>query len=74
MFIILVKDNSKYNIIGFAEDKKEVKNIINKNNLQDKINDGKLYLIDGTINLIRPETTPELLDIKNVKNKSDLYY
>jgi len=74
MFIVLVKGNSKYSIIGFAENIEDIKNIINKNDLKDKIDNGKAYLIEGNIKLIRPETTPGLLNETSTKGKSNKYY
>ncbi|KPJ89506.1 MAG: hypothetical protein AMS17_01630 [Spirochaetes bacterium DG_61] len=74
MYMILVKDNSGHKLVGIAETKEEVKACIKKNDLQDKIDNGKAYLVEGTIRLIRPETTPELLDIKEVRKKKNGYY
>jgi hypothetical protein len=74
MYIILVKENSCHKLVGIAETTDEVKSYIHKNNLQDKIENGKVYLVEGNIKLIRPETTPELLDIKEVRKKKNSYY
>jgi hypothetical protein len=74
MYIILVKENSCHKLVGIAENTDEVKAYIHKNNLQDKIENGKVYLVEGNIKLIRPETTPELLDIKEVSKKKNSYY
>jgi len=74
MYVIFVKENKKHTITGIAENLNEVKAIINKNNLKDKVDTGKAYLVEGDIKLIRPETTPELLDIKELKSKKNNYY
>lgn len=74
MYLILVKENAKHTLAGMAENITEVKEIIRKNNLLDKIESGKAYLIEGNIKLIRPETTPELLDTKELRKKKDIYY
>ena len=74
MYLILVKDDSSHTLVGIAETMEEVKALINRNNIQDKIDNGKAYLIEGSIRLIRPETTPELLDIKEVQKKKNSYY
>jgi hypothetical protein len=74
MFLILVKDNGIHTLVGIAQTSEEVKKHINKKNLQDKIDTGKAYLVEGDITLIRPETTPEILDIKEVRKKKNSYY
>jgi hypothetical protein len=74
MYLILVKDNDTHTLVGIAQTSDEVKNYINKKNLQDKIDNGKAYLVVGDITLIRPETTPDLLDIKEVRKKKNSYY
>jgi len=74
MYVIFVKENKKHTVTGIAENLNEVKAIINKNNLKDKVDNGKAYLVEGDIKLIRPETTPELLDIKELKSKKNSYY
>jgi hypothetical protein len=74
MYVIFVKDNSKHTVTAIVENIAEVKSIIRKKNLVDKINHGKAYLVEGDIRLIRPETTPELLDIKEIIPKKDSYY
>jgi hypothetical protein len=74
MYLILVKEDGTHSLYGIAQDLQEVKAVINKKELQDKIDNGKAYLVEGTIKLIRPETTPELLDIKEVRKKKDIYY
>lgn len=74
MYLILVKENGTHKLSGIAENIEEVKKIIKNNNIQDKIDSGKAYLVEGKISLIRPETTPELLDIKEIKKAKDLYY
>lgn len=74
MFVIFVKENKKHTVEGIAENLDEVKSIINKRNLQDKIDNGKAYLINGDIKLIRPETTPELLAARELKLQKNSYY
>ena len=74
MYLILVKENGTHKLSGIAENVEEVKKIIKNNNIQDKIDNGKAYLVEGKISLIRPETTPELLDIKEIKKAKDLFY
>jgi hypothetical protein len=74
MYLILVKDNGSHTVVGIAQTSEEVKNAINTQNLQEKIDNGKAYLVEGNITLIRPETTPHLLDIKEVRKKKNSYY
>ncbi len=74
MYLILVKENSNHKLFGIAEDINEVKSNIKDKDLQDKINNGKAYLVEGKISLIRPETTPEILEIKEIKKKKDMNY
>jgi hypothetical protein len=74
MFLILIKENGTHTLYGIAQEMGEVKAIINRKELQDKIDNGKAYLVEGSIKLIRPETTPELLDVKEVRKKKDVYY
>jgi hypothetical protein len=74
MFLILIKENGTHTLYAIAQEMGEVKAIINKKELQDKIDNGKAYLVEGSIKLIRPETTPELLDVKEVRKKKDVYY
>ena len=74
MYLILVKDNGTHTVIGIVETSKEVKEFLNKIDLKEKIDNGKAYLVEGNIKLIRPETTPELLDIKEVRKKKNSYY
>jgi hypothetical protein len=74
MYLILIKDNGCHKLMGIAETVEEVKICIQKNNIQEKIENGKAYLVEGNIKLIRPETTPELLDIKEVRKKKNSYY
>ena len=45
-----------------------------EHNLKKLIDTGKAYLVEGVIKVIRPETTPELLEIKKKSNKSDKFY
>lgn len=74
MYLIIVKDNGTHTVMGIAETEEEVKKILNESELQDKIDNGKAYLVKGNITLIRPETTPELLNIKEVRKKKNKYY
>jgi hypothetical protein len=74
MYLILVKEDGAHTLHAMAQSLAEVKEIVNGKELQDKIDNGKAYLIEGTIRLIRPETTPELLDVKEVSKKKDIYY
>jgi len=74
MYLILVKENGIHTLLGLADNLTEIKKIIKNNNLKDKIDTGKAYLIDGKIRLIRPETTPELLETKEVKKNKDIHY
>jgi hypothetical protein len=72
--MVFVKENGKHTVTGIAESMNEVKTIITKNNIKSKIETGKAYLMEGQIKLIRPEITPELLDLKVTKKEKDLYY
>jgi len=74
MYVVFVKEDSAHTVLGIAQSLEEVKTMINKKEIQEKIDNGKAYLLDGTIKLIRPETTPELLDIKEIRKKKDSYY
>jgi hypothetical protein len=74
MYLILIKEDGAHKLYAIAQDFRELKSLINKKELQDKIENGKAYLIEGNIRLIRPETTPELLDIREVRKKKDVYY
>ena len=74
MYLILVKENSDHKLFEIAENINEVKSKTKDKDLQDKIKNGKAYLVEGKISLIRPETTPELLEINEIKNKKDMNY
>jgi len=74
MYLILVKENGIHTLLGLADNLNEIKKIIKNKNIKDKIDTGKAYLIDGNIKLIRPETTPELLETKEVKKIKDIHY
>lgn len=74
MYLVLVKENGKHTLSGIGEDISEVRTIISKNKLKNKIDNGKAYLVEGVIRLIRPETTPELLEIGGKAKKTDKYY
>lgn len=73
MYLILIKKDGKHVLYDLAESIEEVKKMVNKEDLKEKISNGKAYLVEGKINLIRPETTPELLEIKEIEKK-DIYY
>jgi hypothetical protein len=74
MYLILVKKNSDHKLFAITEDINDVKSKIKDNDLQDKIENGKAYLVEGKITLIRPETTPELFDMKEIKKKKNMNY
>ena len=74
MYLVLVKNDGKHVLYGIGETLDEVKKMIKKGKIDDKIENGKAYLIKGDIKLIRPETTPELLDVKNIKSEEKGYY
>ena len=74
MYVIFVKENEKHTVEGIAENLDEVKSLINKRNLKDKVENGKAYLVKGDITLIRPETTPELLETRKLKPQKNSYY
>jgi len=74
MYLVLLKDDGEHILYGIGETLEEIKKIINTKKVKDKIENGKAYLIEGSITLIRPETTPELLDIKKVESEKDVYY
>lgn len=74
MYLVFVKENEEHRVTGIAENMEEVKSILDKNDLVDLISHGKAYVMEGDIKLIRPETTPELLNIKKVIHKKNSYY
>jgi hypothetical protein len=74
MYVVFVKENGRHTISGVCEDKKEVKQLVQKDEMKKKIETGKAYLIEGEIQLIRPETTPDLLDLKVSKKEKNQYY
>ncbi len=74
MYVIFVKNDGQHTVTGIAENLDEVKSIVKKNNLKDKIDAGKAYLVEGVIKLIRPETTPEILDMKISRKEKNNYY
>ncbi len=74
MYIVFVKEDGKHTIRGIFESVDEVKQLIQKDDLKSKIETGKAYLIEGEIKLIRPEITPELLDLKVLKKEKNQYY
>jgi len=74
MYLVLVKENGKHTLSGIGEDINEVKTIISKQKLKKSIENGKAYLVEGVIKVIRPETTPELLEIHEKQKKADKYY
>jgi hypothetical protein len=74
MYVIFIKEDGKHTVKGIVESIDEVKRIVKQNDMKDRIETGKAYLIEGEIKLIRPEVTPELLDLKVSKTEKDLYY
>ncbi len=74
MYVVFVKEDGRHTISGIVESVDEVKKMISKDDMKNKIETGKAYLIEGEIKLIRPEITPELLDIKVSKKEKDMYY
>jgi len=74
MYLVLVKENGEHTLTGIGEDIGEVRAIIERKNLKNKIDTGKAYLVEGVIRIIRPETTPEVLDVKTKEKKKDKYY
>ena len=74
MYLVLLKNDSGHVLYGIGETLEEIKKMIKNGKIDDKIENGKAYLIKGDITLIRPETTPELLNIKNVKPEEKSYY
>jgi hypothetical protein len=74
MYVIFVKNDGQHTVTGIAESIDEVKSILKKNDLKDKIDAGKAYLMEGVIKLIRPETTPEILDMKISRKEKNNYY
>ena len=74
MFIIFVKEDGRHTIRGITQDIDEVRGIVQKEDFKEKINTGKAYLIEGSLKLIRPETTPELLDVKTKRKVKNSYY
>ena len=73
MFVVFVKVDGKHKVRGIVESVDEVKALISKDYLKSKIETGKAYLIEGEIKLIRPEITPELLDLKVSQKEKDMY-
>ena len=74
MFVVFVKEDGKHTVRGIVESVDEVKALISKDDLKNKIETGKAYLIEGEIKLISPEITPELLDLKVSQKEKDMYY
>ncbi|MGQ9615691.1 MAG: hypothetical protein ACUVWJ_04725 [Spirochaetota bacterium] len=74
MYVIFVKNDGQHTVTGIAESIDEVKSILKKNDLKDKIDAGKAYLMEGVIKLIRPETTPEILDMEISRKEKNNYY
>ena len=70
MYLIFIKEDGKHVLYDLAENLDEVRKLVNNEDLKEKIKNGKAYLMEGKINLIRPETTPELLDIKEIQKLS----
>ena len=74
MYLILVKDNSDHKLFAIDEDINEIKSKIKDKDLQDKIETGKAYLVEGKITLIRPETTPDFFETKGAEKKKNRNY
>ena len=74
MYVVFIKEDGKHTICGILENVDEVKQLIQQDDLKKKIETGKAYLIEGEIKLIRPEITPELLDLKVSKKDKNQYY
>jgi small nuclear ribonucleoprotein (snRNP)-like protein len=74
MYVVFVKDDGQHTVKGILESVDEVKELIKQEEIRTKIETGKAYLIEGDIKLIRPEITPELLDLKVKKKEKDMYY
>ena len=74
MYVVFIKEDGKHTISGIFENVDEVKQRIQRNDLKEKIDTGKAYLIEGEIKLIRPEITPDLLDLKVSKKEKNQYY
>ena len=74
MYMIFVKENGRHTVTGIAEDIDGIKTIIRENDLKEKIDTGKAYLVEGRIKLIRPETTPELLNMNTKGKEKNSYY
>jgi hypothetical protein len=74
MYVVFVKENGGHSISGIFENLAEVKQRIKNDDIQEKVETGKAYLIEGDIKLIRPETTPDLLDLKLSKKEKNQYY
>lgn len=74
MFVVFVKEDGKHTVMGIVESVDELKALISKDDLKSKIETGKAYLIEGEIKLIRPEITPELLDLKVSQKEKDMHY
>jgi hypothetical protein len=74
MFIVFVKENGGHRVTGMAESADEVKELVKSPELVEYIRHGKAYVMQGSISLIHPETTPELLDTKKMVTKKASYY
>ena len=74
MYIVFVKEDGKHTIKGIVENLEGVKQLVQDDDFKSKIETGKAYLIEGDIKLIRPEITPELLDLKISKKEKNQYY
>jgi hypothetical protein len=74
MYVIFVKEDGRHTVRGIVETVEEVKEIIKSKDIMGMVQTGKAYLIEGEIKLIRPEITPELLNIKASKKDRDRYY
>jgi hypothetical protein len=74
MYVVFIKENGGHRISGIYEDLAEVKQRIKNDDIKEKVETGKAYMIEGEIKLIRPETTPDLLDLKVSKKDKNQYY
>lgn len=74
MYIVFVKENGRHTVTGIAQDLDEVRGMVQEEKFKEKIDTGKAYLMEGDITLIRPETTPELLQQKTRRKVKNSYY
>ena len=74
MYLILVKENSDHILYAIDEDINEIKSKIKDKDIQNKIENGKAYLVEGKVTLIRPETTPDFFEADKIKSKKNRNY